>query len=46
MCGTSITQIEKTYCHVNNNMMIEAALADHDIGNDGIFVDISTSVEG
>ena len=38
MCGTSITQIEKTYYHVNNDMMIEAALADHDTGNDGIIV--------
>jgi len=38
MCGTSITQIEKTYYHVNDDMMVDAALADHDMGNDGIVV--------
>ena len=38
MCGTSITQIEKTYYHINDDMMFDAALADHDMGNDGIRV--------
>jgi len=38
MCGTSITQIEKTYYHLNDDMMVDAALADHDMGNDGIAV--------
>lgn len=38
ICGTSITQIEKTYYHVNDDMMVDAALADHDMGNDGIIV--------
>jgi integrase len=38
MCGTSITQIEKTYYHIDNEMMVDAALADHDTGNDGIIV--------
>jgi integrase len=38
MCGTSITQIEKTYYHINDDMMVDAALADHDTGNDGIIV--------
>lgn len=35
-CGTSPTQIERTYYHVNPDMMGDAALADHDMGNDGI----------
>ena len=38
MCGTSITQIEKTYYHVNRDIMVDAALADHDMDNDGIVV--------
>ena len=38
MCGTSITQIEKTYYHINDDMMVDAALVDHDVGNDGIVV--------
>ena len=38
MCGTSITQIEKTYYHLDNDIMVENALADHDTGNDGIVV--------
>ena len=38
MCGTSLTQIERTYYHVNSDMMVDAALADHDTGNDGILL--------
>jgi integrase len=38
ICGTSITQIEKTYYHVNRDIMVDAALADHDMDNDGIVV--------
>ena len=38
MCGTSITQIEKTYYHINDAMMVDAVLADHDTGNVGIIV--------
>ena len=38
MCGTSITQIEKTYYHLDNYIMVQNALADHDMGNDGIIV--------
>lgn len=38
MCGTSISQIEKTYYHIDSDMMVTAALADHDTGNDGIVV--------
>jgi integrase len=38
MCGTSITQIEKTYYHIDTDMMREAAMADHDMDNDGIVV--------
>jgi integrase len=38
MCGTSLTQIERTYYHVNSDMMVDAAMADHDMGNDGILL--------
>ena len=38
MCGTSISQIEKTYYHVDDDMIYDAALADYDMGNDGIVV--------
>ncbi|MEK8123176.1 tyrosine-type recombinase/integrase [Methylocystis sp. IM4] len=38
MCGTSITQIEKTYYHVDRDIMVENALADHGMDNDGIMV--------
>lgn len=38
MCGTSITQIENTYYHVDGDIMVENALAGHDTGNDGIVV--------
>lgn len=39
MCGTSITQIERTYYHIDGDMMMDAAMADHDMGNDGILLD-------
>jgi site-specific recombinase XerD len=38
MCGTSITQIERTYYHIDGDMMVNAAMADHDTGNDGILL--------
>ena len=38
MCGTSITQIERTYYHIDGDMMVNAAMADHDMGNDGILL--------
>ena len=38
MCGTSISQIEKTYYHVNRQIMEATALADHDMDNNGIVV--------
>lgn len=38
ICGTSITQIEKTYYHVDEEMMSDTAMLDHDKGNDGIIV--------
>ena len=38
MCGTSITQIERTYYHINIDMMRDAAMADHNMDNDGIVV--------
>lgn len=38
MCGTNITQSEPTYYHINIDMMRDAALAAHDMDNDGIVV--------
>ena len=38
MCGTSIAQIERTYYHVDDDMIYEAAFVDYDVGNDGIIV--------
>ena len=40
MCGTSITQIEKTYYHVDGDIMMDTAMADWDTGNDGIVVTV------
>lgn len=38
MCGTSISQIEKTYYHVDEDILHQNALADHGTGNEGIVV--------
>lgn len=38
MCGTSITQNEKTYYHVDEDILHQNALADHGTGNEGIIV--------
>ncbi len=37
MCGTSITQIEKTYYHTTEQKMVSNALADYDVVN-GVFI--------
>jgi hypothetical protein len=37
MCGTSITQIEKTYYHTTEEKMVSNALADYDYV-DGVLV--------
>jgi integrase len=37
MCGTSITQIEKTYYHTTEQKMVSNALADYDYVN-GVLV--------
>ena len=43
MCGTSITQIEKTYYHINSDIMYDTAMADWDTGNDGIIVTVDAA---
>ncbi len=35
MCGTSITQIERTYYHLNNAMRLTNAVADYRLDSDG-----------
>jgi integrase len=42
MCGTSITQIEKTYYHTTEDKMISNALADYEY-KDGLLVPIVTA---
>ena len=42
MCGTSITQIEKTYYHTTEAKMISNALADYEY-KDGLLVPIVTA---
>jgi len=37
MCGTSITQIEKTYYHITEDKMVSNALADYEI-KDGMLI--------
>jgi integrase len=37
MCGTSITQIEKTYYHTTEDKMVSNALADYEI-RDGMLI--------
>jgi integrase len=38
MCGTSATQIEKTYYHVDREVMLTQALADFFVTDDGLIV--------
>lgn len=38
MCGTSQTQIEKTYYHLNDEIKRTNAMADYDIDEDGLIV--------
>jgi integrase len=38
MCGTSTTQIEKTYYHIDRDIKITQALADYIVSDDGIIV--------
>jgi integrase len=38
MCGTSTTQIEKTYYHIDREIMLTQALADYFVTDDGIIV--------
>ena len=35
MCGTSITQIERTYYHLNNAIRLTNAVADYRLDSDG-----------
>ena len=37
-CGTSVTQIEKTYFHIDKEVMISNALAGYFVSDDGIIV--------
>jgi len=36
MCGTSVAQIEKTYYHVNEDIMMTNALADYRFDGNGL----------
>lgn len=38
MCGTSTTQIEKTYYHIDKEIMLTQALADYFVTDDGLIV--------
>ena len=38
MCGTSVTQIERTYLHIDNEIMISNALAGYFVSKDGVIV--------
>ena len=38
MCGTSTTQIEKTYYHIDRDIKITQALADYIVTDEGIIV--------
>ena len=46
MCGTSIAQIEKTYYHVDEDIMHDTAMVDYGSGNDGIVVAAEDLFEG
>ena len=36
MCGTSITQIERTYYHLNEAILLTNAVADYRVDSDGM----------
>ena len=38
MCGTSITQIERTYFHLNDRLRITHALAGYEVDGDGLVI--------
>lgn len=38
MCGTSVTQIERTYFHIDTEVMISNALAGYFVSNEGVIV--------
>ena len=38
MCGTSATQIERTYYHINEDILLTNAMADYKLSDDGIIV--------
>lgn len=38
MCGTSVTQIERTYFHIDKEVMISNALAGYFVSKDGVIV--------
>ena len=38
MCGTSVTQIERTYFHIDTEIMISNALAGYFVADDGVIV--------
>lgn len=38
MCGTSVTQIERTYFHIDKEIMISNALAGYFVSKDGVIV--------
>jgi len=40
MCGTSMTQIEKTYYHLNDIIMKTTALKDYKLDDDGKIIQI------
>jgi len=38
ICGTSVTQIERTYYHIDKDVMITDALASYFVSDDGVIV--------
>jgi hypothetical protein len=38
ICGTSVTQIERTYYHIDKDVMITDALACYFVSDDGVIV--------
>jgi integrase len=41
MCGTSISQIERTYYHLNDRMRMTHALAGYAVDEDGLVVAVA-----
>jgi len=41
MCGTSATQIERTYYHINEDILLTNAMADYKLSDEGIIVTTS-----